>query len=158
MISYLRGKIKEISGKSVVVDVGGVGYKVFCSEKTRSVFSGKIEGEEIHEVAMRGINLIYTNKRPCFLHLKYYRYLEHVGINPDFSAGYRSEKEFKKWKERDPVLAGRQKLLKLGVAEKNISALENKINAGIERSMAGARKAPFSSEKELFKDIFYEKS
>ena len=132
--------------------------EVISKFKVNVLSSDSTDAEEIHKVAMRGINLIYTNKRPCFLHLKYYRYLEHVGINPDFSTGYRSEKEFKKWKERDPVLAGRQKLLKLGVAEKNISALENKINAGIERSMAGARKAPFSSEKELFKDIFYEKS
>ena len=81
-----------------------------------------------------------------------------MGINPDFNAGYRSEKEFKKWKERDPVSAGRQKLLKLGVVEKTISALENKISAGVERSIAAAQKAPFASEKELFKDIFYERS
>ena len=132
--------------------------KVMSQFKINVLSSDSTDAEEIYQVAMRGINLIYANKQPCFLHFKYYRYLEHVGINPDFNAGYRSEKEFKKWKERDPVSAGRQKLLKLGVAEKTISALENKINASIEHSMVGAQKAPFSSEKELFKDIFYERS
>ena len=132
--------------------------KVMSQFKINVLSSDSTDAEEIHNVATRGINLIHTTGKPCFLHFKYYRYLEHVGINPDFNAGYRSEKEFKKWKERDPVSAGRQKLLKLGVVEKTISALENKISAGVERSIAAAQKAPFASEKELFKDIFYERS
>jgi len=132
--------------------------RIMSQFKINVLSSDSTDAEEIHNVATRGINLIHTTGKPCFLHFKYYRYLEHVGINPDFNAGYRSEKEFKKWKERDPVSAGRQKLLKLGVVEKTISALENKISAGVERSIAAAQKAPFASEKELFKDIFYERS
>ncbi len=132
--------------------------KIMSQFKINVLSSDSTDAEEIHNITRRGINLIHTAKKPCFLHLKYYRYLEHVGINPDFNAGYRSEKEFKKWRERDPLLVQRQKLLKLGVPEKIISALENKINASIEKSIVGAQKAPFSSEKELFKDIFYEKN
>ena len=37
--------------------------------------------------------------RPSFLYLKYYRYLEHVGVNEDFNQGYRDREEFERWRE-----------------------------------------------------------
>lgn len=132
--------------------------KVVSQFKINVLSSDSTDVEEIHNVVCRGIKLIRTTKKPCFLHLKYYRYLEHVGINPDFNSGYRSEEEFQGWKKRDPVLVQKQKLLKFGVSEKITSALENEINLAVEKSIVAAQKAPFVSEKELFKDIFYEKS
>jgi len=41
--------------------------------------------------------------RPSFLYLKYYRYLEHVGVNEDFNQGYRDRKEFERWRAIDPL-------------------------------------------------------
>ena len=43
------------------------------------------------------------NDGPVFMSLKYYRYLEHVGTEEDFGAGYRDKKEFLKWRRNDPV-------------------------------------------------------
>ena len=34
MISQLTGKIININDKSLIIDVNGIGYKVFCSSQT----------------------------------------------------------------------------------------------------------------------------
>ena len=39
MIAKLTGRIDEIDGDSLVIDVGGVGYLVFCSNTTINVLS-----------------------------------------------------------------------------------------------------------------------
>ena len=62
-----------------------------------------------------------------FLHLKYYRYLEHVGVFEDFKAGYRSKDVFEKWKKLDPVQLQRTKLLK-DFQEKEIIDVEKEIS------------------------------
>lgn len=46
MIGSLRGKIEIKTAKYVIVDVNGVGYKVFCSDETLSHLGGV--GEESH--------------------------------------------------------------------------------------------------------------
>ena len=70
------------------------------------------DAEKIYNLTIKAIDSIKKTGRPSFLHLKYYRYLEHVGINEDFDAGYRSKKDFLKWFEKDPVKITREKLFK----------------------------------------------
>ena len=86
--------------------------------------------------------------------VKYFRYLEHVGVFEDFKFGYRSEEEYKKWLKKDPVDIQREKLLKLGVTEKEIQTIEEKINMQIEKSVDKAKKAPFPEDEEVICDVF----
>ena len=94
------------------------------------------------------------NHKPCFLHLKYYRYLEHVGINQDFKFGYRSEEEFKRWYKVDSVNLQRKKLLENAYSEKEIQELEKEIDRQIDNSIKSAQKAPFPDDSELFKEVY----
>ncbi len=91
------------------------------------------------------------------MHLRYYRYLEHVGINEDFDAGYRSKKDFEMWYKRDPIILQRKKLLNSGIEEKIILAIEKQIDTKIEKSVKLAQKAPLADIREVYKDVFYEK-
>lgn len=45
MIGYLKGKVKDISPESILLEVGGVGYEVVCSGAAFSRLSGADEGE-----------------------------------------------------------------------------------------------------------------
>ena len=110
--------------------------------------------EVIYELTRKSIKLIKTTQMPCFMELKYYRYLEHVGINEDFNAGYRSKDEFEEWYEKDPVNLQRKKLLELGYSEAEIQKMERGIDAQIERSIKLAQNAPFSDRSELYKEIY----
>ncbi len=110
--------------------------------------------EVIYELACKSTKLIKTNQMPCFMELKYYRYLEHVGINEDFNAGYRSKDKFEEWHKKDPVNLQRKKLLDLDCNEAEIQKMERGIDAQIERSIKLAQNAPFSDRSELHKGVY----
>ena len=110
--------------------------------------------ELIYELTCKAIRLTEETQRPSFLHLKYYRYLEHVGVNEDFDAGYRSRDEFEEWYKVDPVNLQRKKLLEFGYNEAEIEKMERDIDAQIEKSIKLAQKAPFSDINELHKEVY----
>jgi len=120
-----------------------------------SVFKEKTtDVEVIYELTCNAIRLLKKNQKPCFLHLEYYRYLEHVGINEDFDSGYRSKDEFEKWYKVDPVNLQRKKLLELGCDETEVKKMESDIDTQIEKSIKLAQKAPFPDGSELYKEIY----
>jgi len=99
------------------------------------------------------------------MHLKYYRYLQHIGIYDDFTGdasmkggfertAYRSKAEFDRWFKRDPLGLQRAKLLKLGVTEQAIQAMEKTIDAEVESSVTKAKQASFPLAVELNQHVF----
>ena len=112
------------------------------------------DAEVIYELTRQAIKLIGTTQMPCFMHLRYYRYLEHVGINKDFDAGYRSREEFEEWYKKDPVNLQREKLLRQGIKEEEIITIEREIDDRIENSLRLAREAPFAEVSELYTGVF----
>ncbi len=110
--------------------------------------------EVIYKLTCQAIKLIKTTQMPCFMHLRYYRYLEHVGVNEDFDAGYRSREEFEEWYKKDPVNSQRKKLLQQGIKEEEIIKLEREIDNQIENSIRLAKEAPFAGVSELYKGVF----
>jgi acetoin:2,6-dichlorophenolindophenol oxidoreductase subunit alpha len=110
--------------------------------------------EVIYQLAQRAIDLTKTSQKPGFLHLRYYRYLEHVGVNEDFDAGYRSREDFEAWARKDPVQMQRKKLLKQGVKEVEIIRLEKEIGDKIENGLKLAKQAQFAEPSEIFFGVF----
>jgi len=111
------------------------------------------DAEAIYQLTCRAIEQIKTRPMPCFLQLKYLRYLEHVGVNQDFDAGYRSKDEFKQWLKVDPIELQRRKLKDLGWEKDEIAKLETDIDAKINSSVARAKEACFSGISELYKGV-----
>ena len=128
--------------------------------------------EVIYNLAKDSIESLQKTKRPVFMHLKYYRYLEHVGVFEDFKAGYRSIDVFEKWKKLDPVQLQRTKLLKElinnswhGIAyaniekkmlsiKKDIIAVEKEISEKILQSIRLAENAEFPDPSEAYKGVY----
>ena len=92
--------------------------------------------------------------KPVFLYLKYYRYLEHVGIHEDFDAGYRDKKEFEKWIRKDPLKLQLKKLRNLGLSNKETDKTRGQIEAKIELSLKKAKRAKFPDPGELVSDVY----
>ncbi len=112
------------------------------------------DAEEIYQLTLKAVKLMKEANQPCFLRLKCYRYLEHVGVREDFGLGYRSKEDFLEWYKRDPVLVQRKKLLELGVGEEDVIAMEKILDAKALRSIELAKSSSFPDKSELFKGVF----
>ena len=138
------------------------GYKSLTNiikQYSCSVFeTDTTDAEQIYKLTIQATRSIQIKHQPAFLHLKYYRYLEHVGIHEDFDAGYRNKKEFTKWQKKDPIKLLRNKLKDLKVKDVIISKLEDRINKQVEESFQKAIKAPFPDSSELLKNTLYEQT
>jgi len=123
-----------------------------------SIFeSASTDVEELYQTATEAIGAIRTSGRPSFLHLKCYRYLEHVGINEDFDAGYRTKEEFEEWRKRDSLDIQRKRLVDAELKE-SVELLEAEINERIDRSIQKAREADFPKIESIYQGVYYEKN
>lgn len=150
----IHSPLRERIGFKSIGDVVSQFYCHFDNSDTTDVF-------EIYKKTSALIAKMKQTGRPGFLHLKYYRYLEHVGVEEDFHFGYRSRQEFLKWKRVDPLLVARRYLLRsprgeagARVKENDIIALENTIDRNLASSLNKAQKAPYPKDMELFVDIY----
>lgn len=117
--------------------------------------SDSTDVEEIHRVAAQAALEMHRRSRPAFLRFKWYRYLEHVGVNEDFDAGYRSRDEYLEWLRLDPVALQRAKLVREGwMPEHGIQEIERAIDEQVERSIQAAKAAPFSGKDDLYAGLF----
>ena len=115
--------------------------------------SATTDVEEVYQLAGNAIADIREEHRPYFLHLNYYRYLEHVGVGTDFDAGYRSEQEFEEWHARDPVRLQRDRLLAQGTSEEEVSGIEHEIDERVEISVQLAKDGAFAAPEELLRNV-----
>lgn len=122
-----------------------------------NVFEEKTTDPEIiFNIVKKAIEMMNKNNKPCFIRFRYYRYLEHVGINEDFEAGYRSKEEFIKWFEKDPVRFQRERLVEKGASDEDLKAIEDKIDRQIGKSIDFAKRLENADTAELYKGVFYE--
>lgn len=137
----------ERRGYSSIVDI--------ISRFKCSVFSeAAADAEAVYDLACKAKESVRTAQMPCFIHLKYYRHLEHVGINEDFDAGYRNREESERHLAADPVSAQRKKLLDTGCGADEVKKIEQDIDRKINDSVAKAKAAPFADESVLHEGVF----
>jgi pyruvate dehydrogenase E1 component alpha subunit len=110
--------------------------------------------EIIYRLTREAIEQVHTQLMPAFLHLEYFRYLEHVGVNEDFDAGYRRRDEFEQWLRVDPVSLQRKKLKDLGWEKNAIESLEMAIDDGVNKSLVRAQEADPCGICELYEGVF----
>ncbi len=110
--------------------------------------------EAICKLTREAVDQVNTRCMPAFLRLEYFRYLEHVGVNEDFDAGYRRRDEFEQWLSVDPVGLQRRKLKNLGWLEGNIEGVEAEIDDRVNGSLVKAQEAKFCDVSELFSGVF----
>lgn len=107
----------------------------------------------IYEKTLELIDNMRSRQRPGFLSTKYFRYLEHVGVNTDFHETYRSG-DVSQWLRVDPVLTTRAGLINRNVAtEEDLDGMERDIREGVEISIARAKKEDFSDISQLKEDV-----
>lgn len=118
-----------------------------------NVFDGKgDDAEKVYYMARTAVDSIRTEHRPSLLYLTYFRGLEHVGVNEDFEAGYRSRKEYVEWQEKDPLYILRKKLFKDHNEE--VFQIERQIYGQVLESRIKAQDMNFPNAEELMKGVY----
>ena len=141
----VHSPVSERHGYDSIADIASRFHcDVFREEST--------DAEVIHDLAKQAAESVHAKGRPAFLYLKYYRYLEHVGVNEDFNQGYRPKDESEPWTRVDPVNVMRAKLLQW-IPENGIGEVESLIDQEIADNIRKAMAAPFPSPAELYKDV-----
>lgn len=118
--------------------------------------SGTTDVEEIYDLTRTAVEAIRTTGGPALMHLKYYRYLDHIGIHEDFDIGYRPRAEYETWLARDPLALQRRRLLEIGYSEDDVIRDEQRVDERVESALAQARVAPFPGPEELGHGVFHE--
>lgn len=116
--------------------------------------SDSTDVETIYQITQEAIVQTKEKHRPSFLVCHYYRYLEHVGVNEDFNAGYRHREEMEPWLLKDPVDLQRRRLLEQGISKQEIQNLEKGVEDQISASLQKAKEDPYPSPSELYQDVF----
>jgi acetoin:2,6-dichlorophenolindophenol oxidoreductase subunit alpha len=82
---------------------------------------------------------------PTLLECRTYRHYGHSKSDP---ATYRPEGELEEWLERDPLKLARERLLAEGIAEAQITAVEQRIGAQLDDAIARSLAAPYPDPQE----------
>ena len=129
---------------------------------------------EIYKISEKAKAFIIENQKPVFIHLEYYRYLQHIGINNDFEEtehirlltkyeesgigfekeNYRSKDEFKKYLNNKPLDLIRRSARELGLLEDEMEQEIINIKLQIDIDFSRALKDKPPEKRDLFKGLF----
>jgi len=128
--------------------------KMVNSIGVRSLESDGNDIKKVFNACKKGVNFVRNNRKPFFLLFNNYRWREHCGPNYDNNIGYRTEKEFKSWKKRDPLLNSYNLLKRFKINKITINDIEKKQTLKIDNAFKFAEKSKFPHKKELLKDVY----
>lgn len=110
---------------------------------------------EVYDLAKKAVTNIRKKGGPYYLEFETYRWREHCGPNFDNDLGYRTEKDFLKWKKRCPIDMFEKKLIKDGILNHSqIDKFKQRIQADINDAVSFAKNSPFPESKEMLRDVY----
>lgn len=119
----------SISRSTAVLDQ----YKRVCGYGIEAAQADGQDVEIVFEAAKKAVEYVRGKKGPYFLELMTYRYRGHSMSD---SNAYRTREEEETWKQRDPILILRDRLIKLGeLTLEAYDALDKELIASIENDV-----------------------
>jgi pyruvate dehydrogenase E1 component alpha subunit len=110
--------------------------------------------EEIHRAVFSAAERARKGDGPTLLEFRTYRYKGHSMSDP---AKYRSKEEVEDYKQRDPVEVAKRALVDKKLAtDKEIEAIEARVNQQVEESVKFAEESGFPDVSEAMTDIYQE--
>jgi len=109
---------------------------------------------EVRGAAEAALEYVRAGNGPLLMELKTYRYRGHSMSDP---AKYRSREEVQNVKEKsDPIEAAKAELIKLGVSEDAMKAIDKEIRTIVSEAADFAETSPEPDPSELYTDVLVE--
>jgi TPP-dependent pyruvate/acetoin dehydrogenase alpha subunit len=105
--------------------------------------SAVVDGNDLWAVraaAAGAVARARAGEGPTLLECQTYRHYGHSKSDP---APYRTKEELERWRERDPLILARDRLLSDGVSEADVAAAEQATTDALERAVENALAAPY---------------
>jgi pyruvate dehydrogenase E1 component alpha subunit len=99
------------------------------------------------------LKLMSEKPGPGFLHLTYFRFLEHVGPGEDFQVGYRHKPTPAELEQLDPVFRIETQLRQSGCSQEEMAQIRAGLVQRVDHSVQIARAAPFAPPSELYTGV-----
>ncbi len=113
----------------------------------------------VYDAALAALKYIRDGRGPFFLELTTYRWREHCGPNYDNNIGYRTEEEFQKWMQKDPIPYFEKKLFTEHILDKlALKQMEDQIHAEIQEAFDFAESSPFPKPEHSLMGLFADKA
>jgi len=110
--------------------------------------------EAVHEAVARAATRARAGEGPTLLEFRTYRYKGHSMSDPQ---KYRTKEEVEEYKQRDPIEQVRKAILDKKIAtEKDLEAIEQKVNGQVEESVKFAEESKYPDPSEALHDIYAE--
>ncbi len=143
---YSSLKVRQPKGRSIAGMVESMG-----------ITSKKDDGNKVecvYELSLKALAEIREGKGPRFLEFTTYRWREHCGPNYDNNLGYRTEAEFLKWKDRDPIPSYIENLRQSGIEEDLLQQIHEKAKDTVKSAFEFAEYSPFPESSETYQDLY----
>ncbi|HRI29123.1 MAG TPA: pyruvate dehydrogenase (acetyl-transferring) E1 component subunit alpha [Chitinophagales bacterium] len=138
----------SVQRSSNVADI----YKLGLAYDMPSFVVDGMSCEAVHEAIYNAAQHARNGNGPTFLEIRTYRYRGHSMSDP---AKYRTKEEVEQYKEIDPLRVVYKQLIDKGYAtEEQLEAMEEKIKAEVNQSVAFAEQSPYPANEELYKDVY----
>ena len=125
--------------------------------ETFGVRGESVDGMDVELVNARAAELLEHSRGgngPTFLLADVYRFYGHGRKDP---SPYRDKEEEQKWKQRDPVLLQKQRLIDEGLlTEDAFSEIEAEVKQEVEEAVSWAASCTDPDDAELYNDVFVE--
>jgi len=129
--------------------------ELYKRAKAYDMPSEQVDGMDVlavREATERAVERAREGEGPSFIEAVTYRYRGHSMSDPD---DYRTKREEKIWKERDPIVRLAKQLRERAVISPDeLKELQDAVNATVEESVRFADTSAWPELKELMKDIY----
>jgi TPP-dependent pyruvate/acetoin dehydrogenase alpha subunit len=113
-----------------------------------------IDGNDIEvviETIERAAEFARVGKGPTLIELMTYRWQGHFSGDP---AAYRPEGELESWKEKDPILVARAKLLERGTKQAEVDAIHARVETEIAEYLRFSLESPSPDPEDGIKHVY----
>lgn len=143
---YAMGTSVEKSSAGKVLADRGKGYGM------EGIVVNGMDVEEVRKAALETVEKVRGNFKPILMEIKTYRYRGHSMSDP---GTYRTREEIEKYKESDPILLYRARLMDEGVLTQEVfEKMEAEVDAEIDEALSFAEESSEPEIEEIYDDIF----
>jgi pyruvate dehydrogenase E1 component alpha subunit len=126
--------------------------------KAHNIKNANVNSFEISKlinISREAVQYVRKNKKPFFLQINTYRFLEHCGPNNDDYINYRPKKEINFWKEKDPLILLNNIILKNKILTlNNLKKIEHDYNLKINKIFTFAKNSEFPIPNEAGINVY----